>query len=739
MSVSINNDREIVEKRKNKLEGIEEGLIEKSPKKLLEQLEEEEFGKTIEQLWRSGNGDRSAWLTRQEAFLQQYDEFLDPITDAPLPWASDLHLPVALTIGKTFHARFYSALMGTEPYCNVKARKAANEDRTVLVSDLMQYTMKSWANDYSGIEGEIDTFVWNWAMRGVGLIKMGWDKKYSRIIDVVKRPRPVIKFAIGPEGQEVPVETVEFDEVEEEMVVEDCNAPRIRRIPPEDLVIIGGNGDIDQADAIIESCFMTASDLWTLVDQGVFKAEAVEEIIKGGDQPKTGDQNAGITQMQSDKAGASSLDKSFDLDRYQILESYLKKDVDGSGINSDIVVWSDLRSGRILRATYLHRINKKTKKRPYAKADFYIREGQTYGIGLIELTYSICAEIDSLNNMAIDFGLLSTLPFGYYRAGSNITQETIQVEPGSLIPVEDPSSIFFPTLGNRAAFSMQHLQFLLTIIERLTGISDLNFGVIGGQGATRTASGVRAVMSESNNNLDIFLRRLNRAMRKVFQYTFAMVQEKMPPGFEFRVFGDSGEDYFRTIKSREEISGQFDFEFEPNSASSNPSIRMDTASQVMQVTSNPLDIQLGIITPLQRYAALKNYLIALGVKDYGKFIQKPQGMERIFTPLEMLDRIFAGVNVVFNPNEDLVGFLKLAQEFVDDEQLSGQIDPARMAVLQAKMNEASQMLEALKQMQAQQANSQQMQRNAQQSLEQVPQNMAGPSPGAAASAGGPVQ
>lgn len=734
MSLNINDDKKVAEKRKKPLEGIEEPLAEQSPKKLLKKLENENFGRTVEQLWRQGNGDRSAWLTRQEAFLQQYDEFLDPIVDAPMAWASDLHLPVALTIGKTFHARFYSALMGTEPYCNVKARKAANEDRTTLVSDLMHYAMKSWANDYNGIEAEIDTFVWNWAMRGIGVLKMSWDKRYSRILDVVKRPRPVVKIVIGPEGQEVPVETIEFDEVEEEMIIEDCNAPRLRRVAPENLVIIGGGGDIDQADAVLEQVQMTASDLWTLVDQGVFDEDAVKEIIKGGDQPKAIDQNAGITQMQSDKSGAASMDKSFDLDRYQIIEAYVKKDVDGSGINSDIVTWSDLKSGRLLRATYLHRINRKTKKRPYAKADFYIREGQTYGIGLVELTYSICNEIDSLNNMALDFGLLSTLPFGYYRAGSNLTQETISVEPGSLIPVEDPQSIFFPTLGNRATFSMQHLQFLFTIIERLTGISDLNLGVIGAQGATRTASGVRAIMSESNNNLDIFLRRLNRAMRKAFQYTFAMVQEKMPEGFEFRVFGDNGEDYFQVIKSRDEIAGHFDFEFEPNSASSNPSIRMDTASQVVQLTSNPLDIQLGIITPVQRYAALKNYLIAMGVKDYGKFIQKPQNMERTFTPEEMASRILSGVDVPVSPNMDLQGFVAYAQEIMDSDELLGQFNQQQALALAAKQKEAMQMMEALKQMAAQQANSQQMQRNSQQSMEQVPQTVAPASAG-----GGPIE
>lgn len=723
----MNNDQEVaMDGRENELpEEVQLPLIEQSPKKLMKKLQKENFGVDLVNMWSRGNGDRNNWLTRQEAYLLEYDEFIQPIVNAPAPWAADLHLPVALTVGKTFHARFFSAIMGAEPIVNVKARKAANEDRTQLVSDLMNYAVKSWANDYNGIEAEIDSFVWNWAMRGVGILKMGWDTKYSRILDVVKKPRTVMQRVIDPAtGEEIMVESVQFDEVEEEVIVTDCNAPRIKRVAPEDLLIVGGDGDIDSADAVMESCYLTASDLWTLVDQGVFDADVVEEVIKGGDDKKSGEEQNGIKTRQAEKSGQSSLDKEFDLDRYHILECYIKKDVDGSGINSDIVVWVHKTSQKILRATYLHRINRKTKKRPYAKADFYIREGQVYGVGLIELTYSLCKEIDSLNNMAMDFGLLSTMPFGYYRSSSSLANETIPVEPGTLVPVDDPSAIYFPTLGARHTFSMQHLQFLYSIIEKLTGISDLNLGVIGGQGAARTASGVQAIMAESNNNLDIFLRRLNRAMKKAYKYLFATIQEKLPAGLEFRLTGDDGKQYFRQVQSREEIAGDYDFDLEPNSANSNPGIRLQNAQSLMQVTGNPLDIQLGIITPLQRYEALKNYLVAMGIKDYGRFLQKPAQMQRSFTPEEMANRILAGIDTPIDPAMDLGGFIEYANQIISNDELLGQFTREQAIALVAKQKEAAQMMQALQQQQAQVANAQQMQQNAAMSTQQTVQNAA---------------
>lgn len=725
--IMINKDADIIENRKEDLsEQIKDNsLVEKSPKKLFKMLKEENIGEEVSQLWTQGNADRSMWLTRQQAFLEQYDEFLDPINSAPADWASDLHLPVALTVGKTFHARFFAAVMGQEPICNVKARKGANEDRSQLVQDVMQYAMKSWANDYNGIEGEMDSFIWNWCMRGNAIMKMSWDKKYSKIIDAAKKQVPAIQYVTNPEtGEEEVLQVMQEIEVEEESIITDCDGPKIKRIAPEDLLIIGGAGDVDQADAVIEQLFMNASDLWTLVDQGIFDEKAVKKVIEGGNNSKSGQVNNGIKTQQIEKSGETNLDKPYDLDQYRILEAYIKKDVFDSGINSDIVVWVHAESGELLRASFLHRINKKTKKRPYAKADFYIREGQTYGVGLIELTYSICNEIDALNNMAIDFGLLSSMPFGYYRATSNVSTAGIPIEPGSLIPLDDPSSVVFPNLGARQAFPMQYLQFLYTMIERLTGINDLNLGVIGGQGATRTASGVNALMSESNANLDIFLKRLNRPIRKMMQYTFAMIQEKMPAGMEFRIMGDDGNNYFRQLKTREEIAGEFDFLLEPNSANSNPGIRQQVAMTVMQMTSNPLDIQLGIITPLQRYESLKNYLISMGVKDYGRYLQKPPQQMRVYTPEELSNRILAGVDVALTPEQDLQGFIAYVEEIMKDDLKLGQFGQDQAIALVRKMQEAIQMQAALQQMQAQQANAGQMRQNAAQSANQTVQQAA---------------
>jgi hypothetical protein len=704
---------------------VEAEVQEQSPKNLLKILRDENYGNEVSDMWSTANNDRSAWLERQEAFLDEYDEFITPIYNSPADWSANLHLPIAFTISKTFHARFYQAIFSQDPPFTVTARKEANTDREQTLSDLLRYTVKDWANDYTGIEDEIDKWLWHWVTRGVGIMKMGWEKRYQKFKDVVTETIQIPQTIMSPDGMSEVVMVPKENKVERDVVELDFDGPLIKHINPEDIVIIGGGGDPDKADAVIESVYMTASELYSLVDRGVFDKAAVEATIEHGNQRLGNTQNEGIKNYQANNAGYSTPDSNAELQRYRVLEAYIKKDVYESGINSELVVWVDESSKQILRANFLNRVNSKTRKRPYAKIDFYKRDGQTYGIGLIELTYSICKEIDAINNMKQDFGLLSTMPFGYYRATSSMSVQSLPIEPGVLIPLDDPTrDVYFPQLGNRTGYGNSEIQFLYSLIERLTGLSDLNYGVLGAQGAARTASGVQAIMSESNTNLDIFLRRINRGMKKLLNYTSAMLQDKMPPGMEFRVLGNDGQAYFRQIKSRNEIAGKFDFELEPNSAASNPSVRLNTAQQVYSLVQNPLALQLGIVTPGTFYEAMKGLMISMGIKDYSKYITKPQGFTRNYTPEEIVNRRLAGVPLKLDPTMDVVGVLTYIEEIMSNDDLLGQFSEQGAIQLAQLAQEAQQLQQAMEQMAQQKAVASQMQSNAANSLQQTAQQAA---------------
>jgi hypothetical protein len=316
------------------------------------------------------------------------------------------------------------------------------------------------------------------------------------------------------------------------------------------------------------------------------------------------------------------------------------------------------------------------------------------------------------------------MPFGFYRASSSLDPETIQLEPGALIPTDDPhKDVYFPNLGNRTVFGFQEEQALQTMVERITGVNELAMGAIGGQGVTRTASGARALVGEMSSNLDVHLRRLNRGWKKALRLLLHTLQQRIPPGLSFRITGEDGAGYWRTIHDRSEIEGDFDIEVSPNSAASNPGIQQEQADAIMAAVADPLAIQLGIVTPMQYYNAKKRQLQARQVKDYGLFLQRPQGPARILTPEEEANHVLAGIDVQVTPEMDHQGFIAFVEMFMKDDFLNGQFSPAHMAALQAQAVRHAQMMEALAAVQAQQANAMQMQRNAMNSAQQAPTGM----------------
>lgn len=341
------------------------------------------------------------------------------------------------------------------------------------------------------------------------------------------------------------------------------------------------------------------------------------------------------------------------------------------------------------------------------------------------MLHPLSAEMDAMHNMRIDFGLLSTMPFGFYRPSSSLEPTTMQLSPGALIPLDDPMhDVYFPNLGNRTAFGFQEEQALQTMVERLTGVNDMGLGVLtGAQGATRTATGARALLGEQNSNLDVYLRRMQRGWKRALKYLLHMLQQRIPDGFGFRITGEAGDDYWRYIKSQADIAGDYDFEISPNTTDSNPAIQQQTAQDILQMVLNPLAMQIGIVHPGNIYEAYKQMFKAKGVKDFGRYITAPQGWQYVPTPMEEANRVLRGEPVPVTPQMDHQGFITLFQEIHDDDNLLGQFDEKAALALAAQAMKHKHMLGALQQQAAQVANAHQMQQNAAMSAQQAPPGM----------------
>jgi len=335
------------------------------------------------------------------------------------------------------------------------------------------------------------------------------------------------------------------------------------------------------------------------------------------------------------------------------------------------------------------------------------------------MMYPLTVEMDAMHNMRIDFGLLSTMPFGFYRPTSSMDPAKLNLEPGALIPVDNPQTdIVFPNLGNRTSFGFNEEASLNTMIDRLTGVNDMTLGLLNQQGAARTATGANAIMSESSANLDVHLRRLNLAWKQALKFLFKVLQQRMPDGLEFRLTGDDGSDRFRQVMSKDEIRGDFDIEIDSNSSSSNKMIRIQNADTAAQLQQDPIALQLGLVGPREIYEAKKSQLMSRGIKDFYKYFREPQE-QRIFSPKEVVDRILRGVDTPVTMQDDHEGIITYITELLGNDEIMAQFLPGDAQALAARLQEQEQMLQAVEQLAAQQRNLAQMQQNQAQGAQQT--------------------
>jgi hypothetical protein len=714
----IQDDKKALKGRKAPEEITEVPLKDRIVKKLFDKLVEEKFGAKLTDIWTRGNANRSEYLKRRQLWLADYDNFIPESVQSEESFSgfSNLHIPLTFIVGKTYHARALQALTAVEP--RPKSRHPASQDREQMIADVMRYVMKDYANEYRGIVSVLDTWIWYWALEGASTLKSRWERKFEQFVDVAMVPEPKTIFVATDQGEQA-VPDVELVEREVERTIPVFDGPVVEHVAEEDILVVGGNGDPQKADSVHQQYPLTASDLWSYADQGIFDEDAVKEVIKSGGDPESSGESGNRKEQEKAIAGQATGPTDIDHDRYLILESYVRKDCYGSGHASEIVVWHHVKTNRILRATYLRRINK-SGERPYHRIEFHRRHNSPHPMGLVEILYPIAKEMDAIHNMRVDSGLIATLPFFFYRASSSLEPETIRYEPGSGIPLDDPQrDVYFPNLGNRSSFFIQEEQVLQTMVERLTGISDLTLGVMNGnQGPARTATGVRGLVGQSNANLDVHYKRMFEGFRPFLKHLLHMLQQRIPAGLAFRVTGEDGKDYWRQVRSQEDLAGDFDFEMDPSSADSDPQVRLEKATQVFNLVMNPLLIQLGAVNQVNVFEAGKNLLQALGVKDWARFLQMPPQDALILTPEEEAQRVLRGIPVPVSLNGDHEGFLAYFDFLMKTPELLGQFNPDQVQSLAAQAKKHEEMAAALQQVQAQASNVQQMQFNAAQSQQQ---------------------
>lgn len=589
---------------------------------------------------------RNEVLDRLYNFRESWKNFEQAGLNIDVDGQHDEHIPIIFEKGKALHARIYSAIMSVEPPFVMLPRKAVGEKVKQNKEDLLRWIIADYMNNSEGIAVETDKDIWNFVLDGTAVMKHYWMRDVRKFVDVISEPK--MPLELDENGQLI------MDEKEEEKEAVVYDGPMMKIVPIEDVYIIGARVEnIDEADMVAHRQYYTKSEVIKSANLGFFMKDAADRVL--AEAPTVNDRSKGWDTMLAQQEARLSGVKPDDnmVSAYTIHECYLRYDIDQDGIDEELVVWREWNTGTILRITYLDRVSP-TGKRPFVLKKLIPMSGTPYGLGFGEILFGINNLLDYIANQRLDAGTFNTFPWFVYRAGSGLQDGDIRIGPGKGIPVDNVGDIAFPRVNGTPSYGFQEESLVTDYAERVSGVSRLAQGQVGGQGIARTATGAASLVSELNTNLDIFIKRYQFGFKKSLRIIDKQCQELLPLGLEYRVTGMANEgQVYNRFADRESIKFDCDFDLVGNSVNSNPAIERDVATQMLQYALNPIMLQTGIVGPKQVYNTMKNLLQKLEIRDIESYIQSPDGITGPqFTAQDEINAIAAGVELPIMPNDD---------------------------------------------------------------------------------------
>lgn len=319
-------------------------------------------------------------------------------------------------------------------------------------------------------------------------------------------------------------------------------------------------------------------------------------------------------------------------DAFTMIESYDRWDVNGDGLEEDVIFWV-LKEKRLLcRARYLTEIYPTgpglLPRRPFAETCLIPVKNRWYGMGMIELLEHLSDLINGVFRMNLQWGQITNSPYGFYDPASGIKPETIPLWPGELYPVPSPrENLYFPQLPNQdQAWAFNMGTILMQMVERLSMQSGPQYGQVpqGKATAFRTMGTTAALLQQADIRADQILLRLFEGIAEIYTQIHALNQRYLRPEKQVRLVGipaSEAQQAYKTI-SPSQVAGRYDFRWKATLTNADKTLLPQILLEIASVIISPLAFQMGWVDPEKGYALLREYIKARH-QDPDKFLARP--------------------------------------------------------------------------------------------------------------------
>lgn len=396
------------------------------------------------------------------------------------------------------------------------------------------------------------------------------------------------------------------------------NAPDVALRPPERVYVPTTTGwNPQEASYLVDEFYLPLRTIKSYADDkgwnesAINKVEALQNLdLNEHEIDVRKDEREGIQRLQSTE------------ELVKVQEGYAWYDINNDGVEEKCVVTMasdfDLILRKITNPFYSGKV-------PFVKFFYELTDDRWYshrGIG--EIIEDIVKEIDIQHMQKIDYGTMVNSPMFLFRAGQ-VGENTMQFLFGQGIPaqgMQNLDDILRPVSAHNpnVELSYEREQLLLeTKVEELIGQIDNSLHSIINRREPRTATEV-AQQSQSMNQVfsldaDLFRHSFEELVNWIWELDCQYGDDEML----FSYFGPDG--YENIHLNREEVQGKYKIVIRGNDQNTNPVIRQNKASFVLQDTYQAF--QLGLASPEAVMMARKRAMQELGVEGWEEFVQPP--------------------------------------------------------------------------------------------------------------------
>ena len=372
---------------------------------------------------------------------------------------------------------------------------------------------------------------------------------------------------------------------------------------------------------------------------------------------------------------------------------YYSWDVDGDGIKEEIEVTLFPDAEVIAKSCFLEEVYKHGK-RPIRHNEYDIRPYSIFGKGIPENLHSLQELYDDVWNQMLNYGAVISLPFFFYLASGNMQGDVYKLRPGEGYPLGSLDDVRFPSFQNNLPVTFAELQQVYAHVERR---SKVNESLYGRQGQARqTATATLKLLGEAMEGQQINFNRYRQGWANIFKDYYLLHMAYMPDRMKYRIFDPMANKYDFKVISRRDLMDMPDINFDIHLEHTSDVFKREMWTQLMQLTANPLTIQMGIVQPPQVANLLERVYEAFKIEDVDNFIIRPQAMEPPKDPMEENMMMSQGDYVKPNPQEQVQMHLASHQAFLNDSR--GLIAPEYKQLILQHIIETQVMLQQQQQM-----------------------------------------